>query len=322
MSIDNVYYGDTLVDKMYLGDFLVWQRQTTPFNILDLFQNSAGVWYDPSDLNSLNQLSSGSNPVVANSTPVGLVFDKSQGVVLSDNLIPDGNFKLGIGDWYASGNGVALTWDEVREAITLTSSRYNGGVNYKFRELITGQTYELTFNIVEDTQGGGGGSSIGVFRSSSASSQIELVWYSRNTPQTVKLVFKADDGDNRLRLQKGGHGSITISRVSLKRVSGNHAIQRDDAKRPTYKTDGTLHWLEYNKFDDALVTILPAMTATTVIATDDGVAINYPVSIAAGDYTLTNNSTLGRDYGRIIIDRELTANEKTKVTAALQAKIA
>jgi len=36
--------------------------------------------------------------------------------------------------------------------------------------------------------------------------------------------------------------------------NGNHATQTTSASRPTYRTDGTLHWLEFDGVDDAIRT--------------------------------------------------------------------
>ena len=114
--------------------------------------------------------------------------------------------------------------------------------------------------------------------------------------------------------------TFMINSFVVKKIYGNHAIQTSSSARPIYKTDGAKAWLYHDNANKKMTVKLPAMTATTVVATDDGVVINYPVTIAAGDYVLQNNSTLGREYGRLIIDRELSANEQMLATNYFNAK--
>ena len=53
------------------------------FSPTSLFANGEqGVWYDPSDLTTLFQDSAGTTPVTAVEQPVGLMLDKSKGLVL------------------------------------------------------------------------------------------------------------------------------------------------------------------------------------------------------------------------------------------------
>lgn len=54
--------------------------------IRSLFANGEqGVWYDPSDLSTLFQDVSGTTPVTAVEQPVGLMLDKSKGLVRGRN---------------------------------------------------------------------------------------------------------------------------------------------------------------------------------------------------------------------------------------------
>jgi len=46
-----------------------------------------GVWYDPSDLTTLFQDTAGTTPVTTPGDPVGLVLDKSKGLVLGPDVV-------------------------------------------------------------------------------------------------------------------------------------------------------------------------------------------------------------------------------------------
>ena len=49
-----------------------------------------GAWYDPSDYSTLFQDSAGTTPVTAVEQSVGLMLDKSQGLVLGSELVTNG----------------------------------------------------------------------------------------------------------------------------------------------------------------------------------------------------------------------------------------
>jgi len=46
----------------------------------------------------------------------------------------------------------------------------------------------------------------------------------------------------------------TVARINDKSGNGNHATQATISARPTYQTDGTLHWLEFDGVDDFMAT--------------------------------------------------------------------
>ncbi len=55
----------------------------------NLFLTGAqGAWYDPSDFSTLYQTSTGTTPVTAVEQPVGLMLDRSRGLVLGANIAP------------------------------------------------------------------------------------------------------------------------------------------------------------------------------------------------------------------------------------------
>ena len=119
-----------------------------------------------------------------------------------------------------------------------------------------------------------------------------------------------------------GNGTI-IWGAQLEKGSTATPYQRNDSRLGGVATGSAddLHWLADDKVDDVMTAALPAMpTATVARATDDGVTIDYPVNIPAGSYSIDNNSTQGFEYGRIIVDRQLTAAEQTKLTEYLEGK--
>ena len=280
-----------------------------------LFAGKQGVWLDPSDLPTMFKDAEGTQPVTANGDPMGLILDKSQGLVYGTNKIPSTALTTRIAEWYVVKGTLAAN----STGATLSSDAYNSNMQWTLDTLVTGQYYEISVDIVSDTQGAGGSSQISAYENSADASQISYATYVRGLVQTVKFIFKAST-TNILRVTKGGYGSLTINSIKVRSLFGNHATQTVSAARPTYNKDATKSWLYHDKVDDKMSVTLPVMTATVVTATDDGVTINYPVAIPSGSYTLTNNSTLGYDYGRLIINKELSASEKAQVTAYFNAK--
>src|SRR5699024_7496223 len=114
--------------------------------------------------------------------------------------------------------------------------------------------------------------------------------------------------------------NLKIGNISVREIKGSHALQSISAARPLSKTDTNKSWLYNDKVDDKMLVTLTAMTATVIKATDEGMSITYPVSIPAGDMVITSLSTLGRDYGHMIINKELSVSEKAQVTEYFNAK--
>ena len=65
-----------------------------------LFANSeVGAWYDPSDLTTMFQDRAGTTPVTADGQTVGLILDKSKGLVLGSELVANGTFDTDLSGW-------------------------------------------------------------------------------------------------------------------------------------------------------------------------------------------------------------------------------
>lgn len=190
---------------------------------------------------------------------------------------------------------------------------YHGQFNVALTQNLNVSAYYVVKFTISDVVGQGA-----FFRLGSESGQI----YRAMNTGTHNFIIKSNGTTPTVRIgnYSSSSDSFKMCNLSIRELKGNHAIQLVSAARPTYNKDTTKSWLYHDKVDDKMLVVLPAMTATVMTATDDGVIINYPVAIPSGNYTLTNNSTLGRDYGRLIIDKELSASEQAQVTAYFNAK--
>ena len=87
----------------------------SPFSPLSLFSGGTpGAWYDPSDYSTLFQDSAGTTPVTAVEQPVGLMLDKSQGLVLGSELVVNGDLSNGTTNWTASSSSIANVSGELQ----------------------------------------------------------------------------------------------------------------------------------------------------------------------------------------------------------------
>ena len=86
------------------------------------------------------------------------------------------------------------------------------------------------------------------------------VWYD---PSDLSTMFQ--DAAGTIPVTANGQ---PIGKILDKSGNGNHAVQTVSSKRMIYKTDGTLHWLESDEVDDAIVMplALSGLTTTTLIS--------------------------------------------------------
>jgi hypothetical protein len=229
---------DTLGDGSTNGTFVSFVAnrwsviEVSTFTPLDLFQNSEqGAWYDPSDLSTLFQDDAGTTPVTVDGDPVGLMLDKSQGLVLGTEQTVNGGFDTD-SDWTLNTNwaisGGRLVASGVTQFIAATQNT-----------LTTGTFCKIVLDIPVFTAG--------VLRIIVGTNTVKTV-----TSSGVYTYYGNINGNNTFTLQ-GDSGTpleCEIESVSVQEALGNHATQSVSASRPTYRTDGTYHWLTGDGIDD------------------------------------------------------------------------
>ena len=249
------------------------------FRMLDLFSNGKrGVWYDPSDLATMYQEPTGSNPVTADNQPVGLMLDKSQGDLVSDvELVTNGTFDTNTSGWTAvSGTS---SWDN--GVINIQPTSY-GAVEQTI-DVVTGSTYVVAFDITQTAQSlgriyiGDGTSSSTYFNDSG----LVVGSYSR--------IFTATSSILRIKLATANPtGNVNFDNISVKEVLGTTATQPVSTLRPTYRSDPDR--LQIDLAEDSLLFDVPTggIDGYMTIATADGTA-SYGVSLPEGQYELGGN---------------------------------
>lgn len=185
----------------------------------------------------LFQDNAGTTPVTADGDPVGLMLDLRKGLVRGPELITNGTFDTDT-DW-------TLGTDAVIANGYLEQPGGAGGFNYQTVTTVAGKWYLVTFDVQKGSFFGG-------------------VWDTAPTTTILaggvtfeagegSLIFQAVDSDSTFGVTANGTGDARVDNVSVRKLPGNHASQATSASRPTYRTDGLRHWLEFDGVDDILL---------------------------------------------------------------------
>ena len=228
------------------------------FSPLSLFSGGApGAWYDPSDYTTLFQDSAGTTPVTAVEQPVGLMLDKSQGLVLGPELLTNGDFSNGTTGWTPSGCIQQVVGNEL-ELTAIVPGFISSDATIT---TVVGRTYKYTANIRRNQSSGT--ARITVVAVIDGSQVISL------TPSSVSIIFKAVGTTTTIRL--GAFNAIladkfSYSVASVKELAGNHAFQATSASRPVLSARYNL-LTKTEQFDDAAWTKTGvSVTSNTTVA--------------------------------------------------------
>lgn len=220
------------------------------FQVSSLFASGEpGFWFDPSDLSTLFQDTAGTTPVTAAGQSVGLVLDKSRGLVLGPELFTPA------GATAFNANG---TISIVGNTATVTCT-VAGTYGIRFANVApsaVGRSFRVGSNILTNSATrtvfvdmGGKTSGFGSTTGNKSSHIIDAV-------SLASVVVYVVGG------QVGETFSLDLSTFSVRELPGNHATQSASLSRPTYQIDsnGRGHLL-FDGSDDFLIT--PTITPGT-----------------------------------------------------------
>ena len=247
---------------------LTAKKKFSPYNWFAAGEQ--GAWYDPSDLTTLFQESAGTTPVTLSpmEQPVGLMLDKSKGLVLGSELVTNGDFSNGSTGWLAQGvgatlvvnNGVATITNGTVEASLLVP---NVPANSWFYVSIDVTALNITGTIYFVTPSGSQVSNIPKI----GLGKLQGYFYS-GTGTAIRIACGTATAG----------ASFSVDNISIKQIAGNHAFQSDatPGKRPLLS---------------ARVNLLLA-TATLSTQSVTTVATNYALAFTgAGTVTLSGTAT-------------------------------
>lgn len=250
------------------------------FSVRSLFRNNEpGVWYDPSDFSTMFQDAAGTTPVTAVEQPVGLILDKSKGLVLGSELIVQPiNFNA---NWIATSGGTP-----VASGSSFTTSSIGG---FWINALTPGKTYQVT-----------------VTGTTTADSGVTLRQTNTTTTSQIRTgfgsaVFTAQSGFTYFYVRNESAGTTTVTSISVRELPGNHATQTTTTSRPglsarvnlltatetlatqTVTTRATTQTLRF----EGAGTVTLSGTATGTYS-----AGSHSITTTAGDLTLTVSGTV------------------------------
>jgi hypothetical protein len=212
-----------------------WQSLSGGFTPASLFAaGEQGAWYDPSDFSTLFQDSAGTTPVTAVEQPVGLMLDKSKGLVLGSELLPAfPSYSVVLtGTWAASGGNWVFTDTIGGQARPGVSSLIVPAAGWYKAQIVIAAVTGAT-NVRIDGIG--------------ATDQLLGVG-------THTFYFLGTgSGQIRVRLEKTTtaiNDGFALTSFSIKALSGNHAFQSTPTSRPTLSSRVNL-LTKTEEFDDA-----------------------------------------------------------------------
>ncbi len=236
------------------------------YSPLSLFSASEpGVWYDPSDLSTLFQDSAGTKPVTTVEQPVGLMLDKSKGLVLGPEKVVGGVFVDGAPGWSKEEPPTLFT--VVNGVLTVDGNGNAGGAVQSFTTT-AGVAYEIVGQMARGAGAGAaeiralagdGAGGVGTILSSVSTTSETLV--------NVRLVFTANSSTSALYLR--GNIVASFAGLSVRELPGNHAYQTTATSRPVLSARYNL-LTKTEQFDDAVWPKDAASVTPDIVAAPDG----------------------------------------------------
>ena len=121
------------------------QQLIASYNPGVLFANNEqGVWYDPPDIGTLFQDNVGTAPVTSVEQPVGLMLDKSKGLILGPELVVNGGFDANINGWVAGSELSNISWVSGKLRVSTNSTQTVGKSAYQPLPVVAGRTYKIS----------------------------------------------------------------------------------------------------------------------------------------------------------------------------------
>lgn len=267
--------------------FLAVSMQSYTRLIHDLFSNNEqGFAYDPNDLSTMYQDATGTIPVTAAGQPVGLVLDKSKGLVLGSecfnyvlNNINDGNEALG------AYNAATRTLSNSAPSTTNHRPIFAFNVN----NWGAGKRYVVKGTILR------GHSKIYAIRFGSG---VSFTAIPVGADGSFYAVTEAASGILSIIYKLGEVGDIVLGDISVKELSGNHAYQTTSASRPILRQNAATgaNYLEFDNTDDYLQVdnaVLPSPLTTLFAVDKSGSYYGVLLSAGVGGYINTTLSSIG-----------------------------
>ena len=282
------------------GKAAIFVNETIHSLIRKLFANGEqGFFYDPNDLSTMFQDAAGTVPVTGVGQPVGLVLDKSKGLVLGSELWANQTPSI------QNASGTIGAYNSTTRTMTNTGANAAGYPRFVFNVgAIVGKRYfisgKLSGNVSEID-------SFAKIRLGSGGNTASLFYNSQTGEFYGRVLAESDSLQFITNLSVGE--SLTLDSISVKELAGNHAYQTASAMRPLLVASPQR--LDYDTVDDKLITNLPAqLTGCTVVRS----VPNVGTQILANQTIPTTYNDNTDHCGLIVINRALTPSETSAIT--------
>lgn len=261
--------------------------------VKDIFRNGEqGFFYDPNDLSTLFRDAAGTVPVTGAEQAVGLMLDKSKGLVRGAEKWVDSNVVFtGGSSRISTGTYRIYTPDGTYSAAQILGA------------LTVGRMYEISFEITSIASVGGG-----IAIEGAPTTGVNTVGGKRHifTAISPALVLKRAD----ISLT-----DYTVTNISVKELHGNHAYQNTSAAQPILRD--APRRIDFDTVVDKLITKLPAqLSGCTVIRS----VPNVGTQILTGQTIPATYEDNTDHCGLLVINRALTPSETSAITAELNKR--
>ncbi len=184
-----------------------------------------GLWYDVSDFSTLFQDAAGTTPVIAVEQPVGLILDKSKGLVLGPELVTNGDFNDGTASWESGSSSTTITVSSGELRAERTGGSFNiASVLSQSLSTSNNIWYAIDIEAYSQTI-----SSLRVSLSASTAPGSVFADVPISAVKTKRTVYLLSTGLSRLNIHTTGMfntGNIVFAdNISVRELPGNHAYQ-------------------------------------------------------------------------------------------------
>jgi hypothetical protein len=265
------YFGIPIRNGLPIGLGSVAGFGVQQFSPADLFSaGEQGAWYDPSDLSTLFDDSAGTTPVTAVEQFVGLMLDKSKGLVLGSELVTNGDFSSGTTGWTADSSTLSV----VSNRLNVATTAFNQGASQAIT-FAANKTYRVSLDVIYS------GTDYAVLLGNAFGQGQVYQSGQLATSRTVTFYVTPGAGAKTLSLFSYAGGNVQYDNISVRELPGNHATQTASAKRP--KLAARYNLLTYTEqFDNGAWTKLGAtVTQNAAVAPNNTLTADKLIEQAA-----------------------------------------
>ncbi len=262
-----------------------------------------GTWYDPSQITTLFQDNAGTTPVTAPNQQVGLMLDKSKGLVLGPELVTNGNNEVALYSGAGAVGGTIARGAAPGGGFAAVFTCNAGTFSYQalYQTIAANTPVKISVRVYVPT---GSLNAIQLFDAidgswSTATISTKDSWVTINAIRPAKATSWAL-GIGQTATQALSGQVFYLDDLSVRLLPGNHATQATSTQRPIYGINpitGTRNLLTYTEqFDNAIWNkgTGGSISANSVVAPDGTTTADaYTFATSTSVYSYLAQTTAG-----------------------------